>query len=150
MNDPDLLSFSEVAFLAAQTGWNSSSDWDARLESSAAAFESTVDALRIVNLGPEFAHMIRGICSILKKIFTSHDKYLKFLAYRGEAAQDLLDILQKVRQIVLLSLHWLHECLHSYWIMPHSSLNFVHFSMWLWFDFAVNLSSVHGLSPFTE
>ncbi|KAG6875214.1 hypothetical protein C0992_004740 [Termitomyces sp. T32_za158] len=89
-------SFSEESFLAAQTGWDSFPDYDTRLQSSAAACTSLVDESRIGGFDPTIDRQIRELCDLLKKVFTSQNKYVRFLEYRGEAAQDLLDILQKL------------------------------------------------------
>ncbi|KAG5338049.1 hypothetical protein C0989_008314 [Termitomyces sp. Mn162] len=89
---------SDSGFLAAQTGWHPSSDLDAGILSSASAVTSTVDTSRIGSLGPEVGRKVTDICNSLLNVFNDREKYAKFLQHRGEAAEDLLDILQKVCQ----------------------------------------------------
>ncbi|KAG6877817.1 hypothetical protein C0993_003601 [Termitomyces sp. T159_Od127] len=98
MHDRYQLSFTQVDHLAALTGWDSSSDWDTRLQSSSAACASLVDASLIGKFGPEIGRQIIDICTLLREVFTDKDKYVKFLDHKrdGETAKDLLDVLQKL------------------------------------------------------
>ncbi|KAG5735340.1 hypothetical protein E4T56_gene11025, partial [Termitomyces sp. T112] len=64
--------------------------------SSASACKSTVDASRIDSLGPEVGPQVTNICNSLLNVFKDRENYAKFLQHHGEAAKDLLDILQKL------------------------------------------------------
>ncbi|KAG5735329.1 putative serine/threonine-protein kinase kinX [Termitomyces sp. T112] len=87
---------SDSGYLAAQTGWHPSSDLDTHILSSASACKSTVDTSRIDSLGPEVGPQVTDICKSLLNVFNDRENYAKFLQCRGEAAKDLLDILQKL------------------------------------------------------
>ncbi|KAG5715764.1 putative serine/threonine-protein kinase kinX [Termitomyces sp. T112] len=85
-----------LGFLAGQTGWHPSSNLDTGILSCASACKSTVDTSCISRLGPEVGPQVTDICNSLLNVFNNHKKYTEFLKCGDEAAEDLLDILQKL------------------------------------------------------
>ncbi|KAG6849479.1 hypothetical protein H0H93_008060 [Arthromyces matolae] len=66
--------------------------WDRYVVASAADCSSPVEAMSISS--KELEQHISDVCALLLDVFSDLGKYEKFLRYRGEAAQDLLDLLQ--------------------------------------------------------
>ncbi|KAG6827258.1 hypothetical protein H0H92_012595 [Tricholoma furcatifolium] len=99
-----------VDFLKAQTRLYSNSipapqnqpmDWDSYVVTSAAdCTPSTAGG------GEEIGSQITDICTRLVDVFSDLAKYEKFLSYRGDAAQDLLDLLQKLLDHAPLDPHF--------------------------------------------
>ncbi|KAG6877816.1 hypothetical protein C0993_003600 [Termitomyces sp. T159_Od127] len=93
-------SVSELDFLTAQVGSNLSDgeslDWDKYIVKSSVNVESPVSVSSTKTLRPETSAQITDISARLIETFTNPDKYVKFLAHRGDSARDLLDLLQKL------------------------------------------------------
>ncbi|KAG6815080.1 hypothetical protein H0H93_011033, partial [Arthromyces matolae] len=67
-------------------------DWDRYVVASAADCSSPVEAVDIGS--EEVQQQVSDICDLLVDVFSDLGKYEHFLAYRGEAAQNMLDLLQ--------------------------------------------------------
>ncbi|KAG6855231.1 hypothetical protein H0H87_006382 [Tephrocybe sp. NHM501043] len=101
-------------FLNAQTrsfrqealGPDQPMDWDNYVVSSAADCASAVGSTNTSSL--DIGNQISDICAYLIDVFSDLEKYTKFLSYRGEAAQDLLDLLQKISDIAA-GMEYLHR-----------------------------------------
>ncbi|KAH0586823.1 hypothetical protein H2248_005670 [Termitomyces sp. 'cryptogamus'] len=93
-------SVSDLEFLSAQTGSyfgdDGSTDWDSYIIKSSINFGSPLAASSTDSLRPETSAQITEISARLLKTFTTPKAYMKFLSHRGESAQDLLDLLQKL------------------------------------------------------
>ncbi|KNZ73287.1 Serine/threonine-protein kinase HT1 [Termitomyces sp. J132] len=95
VSDQNLSSDSE--FLSAHGGYGLSEqdrfmNWDNYIV-------STADRLASMELSSntlERSHQISLVCALLIKILGNRQKYMEFLSFRKEAAQDLLDLLQKL------------------------------------------------------
>ncbi|KAH0586833.1 hypothetical protein H2248_005679 [Termitomyces sp. 'cryptogamus'] len=84
-------------FLRAQTRpYSEDEDWDKNVLSSSGANFSFIDIPRARNLGLGIGNEIIDICALLAGILSTREKYTKFLSYRGDVAQDVLDLLQKL------------------------------------------------------
>lgn len=68
--------------------------WDSFVVTSASDCSSPVEHMASMEIG----NQVSDICNYLVDIFGDPHKYAKFLCYRDSAAQDLLDLLQKVRE----------------------------------------------------
>ncbi|KAG5715765.1 putative serine/threonine-protein kinase/receptor R831 [Termitomyces sp. T112] len=91
-----------VGISSAQTGSyfddDGSTDWDSYIIKSSINFGSPLTASSTDSLRPEIsAHLL--------KAFTTPEAYMKFLSHRGESAQDLLDLLQKLLDHATLKSH---------------------------------------------
>ncbi|KAG6873353.1 hypothetical protein C0995_000213 [Termitomyces sp. Mi166 len=69
-------------------------DWDSYVVVSAVDCPSPVERMDTTNV--EIGNQVSAICEHLVDVFSDFGKYTKFLNYRGEVAQDLLDLLQKL------------------------------------------------------
>ncbi|KAG6810062.1 hypothetical protein H0H92_013517 [Tricholoma furcatifolium] len=103
----DELTLSASAFLNAHTrtseeSLGQTSNLDAYVVSQASHWVSSTEFSPepgIMSSSELNSEVIRVCTQLVRDIFASGEKYEKFLSYRGDAAQDLLDLLQKVKNL---------------------------------------------------
>ncbi|KAG6830224.1 hypothetical protein H0H92_001664 [Tricholoma furcatifolium] len=96
----DFLSAQTKAFHDAISSQIYASDpyWDEYVVTSAVHYRSLIGGITVEN--SEVGHQLTVIRTYLLDVFSDYGKYERFLSYRGDAAQDLLDLLQKIFDVV--------------------------------------------------
>ncbi|KAG6877903.1 hypothetical protein C0992_009096 [Termitomyces sp. T32_za158] len=79
-------------------------DWDSFVVASASDCPSPVEHMDTDNV--EIGNQISNICKYLVDVLSDRSKYATFLRYRDSAAQDLLDLLQKLLDHAPLEQHF--------------------------------------------